>query len=233
MAERLQKWIAARGVASRRTVEEMIRAGRIQVNGAPAQLGMSVEPSDRITIDGKPLPQRPGLRYVLLHKPRGYVTTLSDEKGRPTVAQLMEGCGDRVYPVGRLDYDSEGLLLMTNDGALTQRLTHPSHGVEKTYLVWVSQYRDAGLARLREPMTLDGVRVQAVQVQLQQCGDGRALLKMTIREGRNRQIRRMCEAAGMQVRRLRRIAEGPLQLGTLPAGKWRELTAAERRALGV
>lgn len=233
MAERLQKWIAARGVASRRAVETMIREGRVQVNGAPASLGMCVGPGDEVRIDGRPVKERPPLRYLMLHKPRGYVTTLSDERGRPTVAQLVAGCGERVYPVGRLDYDSEGLLLLTNDGALTQRLTHPAHEVDKVYELRVKDYTDAGLARLREPMTLDGHRLRPAQVQLLEVGDGRARLRMTIHEGRNRQVRRMCQQAGMTVLRLRRVAEGPLQLGALPPGKWRELTAAERRALGL
>ena len=233
MAERLQKWIAARGVASRRAVETMIREGRVQVNGAPASLGMCVGPGDEVRIDGRPVQERPPLRYLMLHKPRGYVTTLSDERGRPTVAQLVAGCGERVYPVGRLDYDSEGLLLLTNDGALTQRLTHPAHEVDKVYELRVKNYTDAGLARLREPMTLDGHRLRPAQVQLLEVGDGRARLRITIHEGRNRQVRRMCQQAGMTVLRLRRVAEGPLQLGALPPGKWRELTAAERRALGL
>lgn len=233
MAERLQKWIAARGVASRRAVETMIREGRVQVNGAPASLGMCVGPGDEVRIDGRPVQERPPMRYLMLHKPRGYVTTLSDERGRPTVAQLVAGCGERVYPVGRLDYDSEGLLLLTNDGALTQRLTHPAHEVDKVYELRVKDYTDAGLARLREPMTLDGHRLRPAQVQLLEVGDGRARLRMTIHEGRNRQVRRMCQQAGMTVLLLRRVAEGPLQLGALPPGKWRELTAAERRALGL
>ena len=233
MAERLQKWIAARGVASRRAVETMIREGRVQVNGAPASLGMCVGPGDEVRIDGRPVQERPPLRYLMLHKPRGYVTTLSDERGRPTVAQLVAGCGERVYPVGRLDYDSEGLLLLTNDGALTQRLTHPAHEVDKVYELRVKDYTYAGPARLREPMTLDGHRLRPAQVQLLEVGDGRARLRMTIHEGRNRQVRRMCQQAGMTVLRLRRVAEGPLQLGALPPGKWRELTAAERRALGL
>ncbi len=233
MAERLQKWIAARGVASRRAVETMIREGRVQVNGTPASLGMCVGPGDEVRIDGRPVQERPPMRYLMLHKPRGYVTTLSDERGRPTVAQLVAGCGERVYPVGRLDYDSEGLLLLTNDGALTQRLTHPAHEVDKVYELRVKDYTDAGLARLREPMTLDGHRLRPAQVQLLEVTDGRARLRMTIHEGRNRQVRRMCQQAGMTVLRLRRVAEGPLQLGALPPGKWRELTAAERRALGL
>ena len=213
----------------------MIREGRVRVNGAAASLGMPVEPSDQITVDGKPLPDAPKLRYILLHKPRGYVTTLSDEHGRPTVAQLVSGCGERVYPVGRLDYDSEGLLLLTNDGALTQRMTHPAQEVDKVYQVRLRGYTDEGLERLRRPMTLDGYRLHPAKVELlsQEEKNGTAVLRMTIHEGRNRQVRRMCAAVGMEVIRLRRVAEGPLSLGDLPPGKWRELTAAERRALGV
>ncbi len=233
MAERLQKWIAARGVASRRAVEIMIEEGRVQVNGRPAALGMCVEPGDEIRIDGRPLPDAPPRRYILLHKPRGYVTTLSDERGRRTVAELVAGCGERVYPVGRLDYDSEGLLLLTNDGALTQRLTHPKHEIDKVYTVRVRGYTDRGLSRLREPMYLDGIRLRPAQVKLLEVQGDRAAFEMTIHEGKNRQIRRMCQMAGMTVLRLRRIAEGPLELGKLPPGQWRELTAEERRSLGV
>lgn len=233
MAERLQKWIAARGVASRRTVETMIREGRVQVNGHPAVLGMSVQPEDEIRIDGQPLPELPQHRYILLHKPRGYVTTLSDERGRRTVAELVSDCGERVYPVGRLDYHSEGLLLLTNDGALTQRMTHPRHEIDKVYTVRVQGYTDRGLQQLREPMFLDGVRLRPAQVKLLEVHGERADLEMTIHEGKNRQIRRMCQQAGMTVLRLRRIAEGPLELGQLPPGKWRELTPEERRALGL
>jgi len=235
VSERLQKLLSARGVASRRAAEIMIRAGRVRVNGAAASLGMSVEPSDRITIDGKLLPTAPKLRYILLHKPRGYVTTLSDERGRPTVAQLVSACGERVYPVGRLDCDSEGLLLLTNDGALTQRMTHPSQEVEKVYQVRLRGYTDEGLERLRQPMMLDGYRLYPAKAELLASPEegGTAVLRMTIHEGRNRQVRRMCAAVGMEVIRLRRVAEGPLKLGDLQPGKWRELTAAERRALGV
>lgn len=231
MKERLQKLLSARGVASRRKAEEMITAGRVTVNGLPAVLGDTADPeADAILIDGKPLPEIQKNMYILLHKPRGYVTTLSDEKGRDSVAALVD-CGARVYPVGRLDMDSEGLLLLTNDGAFANALMHPRGEVDKTYLVWVRDFEPGKEELLRRPIELDGYRIHPPKVTLRRASGPRALLEVTIHEGRNRQVRRMCQEAGMRVTRLKRIREGPLELGDLPLGKWRHLTDEEVRRL--
>ena len=228
MKERLQKILSARGVASRRKAEEWILSGRLQVNGRVAQLGETADPDvDEILLDGRPLPSGQTHVYIMLNKPRGYVTTLSDEKGRQNVAQLVADCGVRVYPVGRLDMDSEGLLLLTNDGEFANRLMHPKHEVEKTYEVSVKGYHAASTALLCRPIELDGYPIRSPQVKLVRAEGDRAKYLVTIHEGRNRQVRRMCEAAGMQVLRLRRIREGCLQLGNLPLGKWRDLTDEE------
>ena len=228
MNERLQKILSARGVASRRTAEKMIEAGRVSVNGAIALLGQTADPDmDEILLDGKPLPSGSEYVYILLHKPRGYVTTLSDEKGRKTAAELVADCGVRVYPVGRLDMDSEGLLLFTNDGEFANKLMHPKHEVQKTYLTWAENFSEEALARLKQPIELDGYRIRAPKVRVVKPG----LLEITIHEGRNRQVRRMCEAAGMHVTRLKRIREGKLSLGDLPLGKWRYLTEDEVKSL--
>lgn len=224
MTERLQKILSARGVASRRAAEQMILDGRVTVNGQLALLGQTADPdADEIFVDGKPIPAGAQPVYIMLHKPRGFVTTLSDEQGRRTAAQLVADCGVRVYPVGRLDLSSEGLLLFTNDGAFADQMMHPKHQVDKTYLAWVTDCTEAGVSRLKQPIVLDGYRIQPPQVRLVKPG----LLEITIHEGRNRQVRRMCEAAGMHVTRLRRIREGSLSLGDLPVGKWRYLTDDE------
>ena len=234
MTERLQKILASRGVCSRRKAEEMIAAGRITCNGAVASLGDSADPDiDEILLDGIALPSQDDYVYILLNKPRGYVTTLSDEKGRRNAAQLVADCGKRVYPVGRLDMDSEGLLLFTNDGEFANNLMHPKHEVNKTYRVVVRGFTEQGLDKLKEPVTLDGYTIRKPDVLLEhqsQTSD-RAELLVTIHEGRNRQVRRMCDLAGMKVLRLIRISEGKLQLGRLPSGKWRYLTAEEVKAL--
>lgn len=224
MTERLQKIISARGVASRRVAEKMIEEGRVTVNGTIAMLGQSVDPEiDEILLDGKSLPTGSDYVYIMLHKPRGYVTTLSDEKGRKTVAQLVADCGVRVYPIGRLDMDSEGLLLFTNNGEFANSMMHPKHEVDKSYLTWVENYSESALDVLNKPIVLDGYRVRAPKVRVVKPG----LLEITIHEGRNRQVRRMCEAAGMHVTRLKRVREGGLQLGDLALGKWRYLTQEE------
>ncbi|MBP3672500.1 MAG: rRNA pseudouridine synthase [Oscillospiraceae bacterium] len=230
MTERLQKILASRGVCSRRKAEELIAAGRVTCNGQVAKLGDSADPEiDKILLDGKPLPSDEGYVYILLNKPRGYVTTLSDEKGRPNAAQLVADCGKRVYPVGRLDMDSEGLLLFTNDGEFANSLMHPRHEVNKTYVVVVRGYTDAGLERLKQPVMLDGYMIRKPEVKLIHRSNttDRAELQVTIHEGRNRQVRRMCDMAGMNVTRLTRICEGALQLGKLAPGKWRYLTPEE------
>lgn len=228
MAERLQKILSARGLASRRQAEEWIQAGRVTVNGRTAQLGDTADPAaDDIQVDGRPLPEAEEPVYILLNKPRGYVTTLSDERGRPHAAGLVADCGRRVYPVGRLDMDSEGLLLFTNDGAFANALTHPKREVEKTYQVWTTGYTPGGEERLSRPITLDGYTIRPPKVRLLRAQGDAAQFLVTIHEGRNRQVRRMCQAAGMRCTRLRRIQEGPLKLGNLPLGKWRYLTAEE------
>ena len=230
--ERLQKIIASRGLCSRRQAEEWITAGRVTVNCATAKLGDSADPEqDRIEVDGKPLDREPEKVYLMLHKPRGYVTTLSDEKGRKNAAQLVEGCGVRVYPVGRLDMDSEGLLLFTNDGEFANRLMHPKHEVQKRYRVWVSGFSQDNFKLLERPIELDGYRIRPPKLRLVSNEGERAVLEVTIHEGRNRQVRRMCAAAGMQVLRLKRLQEGPVGLGALGLGKWRYLTDGELEAL--
>lgn len=232
MEERLQKILSARGVASRRKAEEWIQNGWVTVNGVTAGPGDKADPvRDRIEVKGKPLPQpREGV-YILLHKPRGYVTTLSDERGRPNTAQLVADCGLRVYPVGRLDMDSEGLLLFTNDGDFANTLAHPRHEVEKTYDVWVTGYRSGAETLLARPIVLDGTPIRRPKVRLLTAKGDQARFRVTIHEGRNRQVRRMCQAAGMRCTRLRRIREGALSLGDLPPGKWRYLTEDEVRSL--
>jgi len=232
MKERLQKILSARGVASRRKAEEMIGNGLVTVNGAPAVLGDTADPDiDEILISGKPLPKQESYIYILLNKPRGYVTTLSDEKGRPNAAQLVADCGTRVYPVGRLDMDSEGLLLFTNDGAFANALMHPKQEVKKTYEVWATGYHPGSETLLSRPITLDGYTIRPPKVKLVRSDGQKAKFLVTIHEGRNRQVRRMCEAAGMYCTRLRRVREGSLSLGDLPLGKWRYLTEGEVRSL--
>lgn len=228
MKDRLQKILSARGIASRRKAEEMIQNGLVSVNGAVARLGDSADPDvDEILVEGKLLPSQSDYVYILLHKPRGYVTTLSDEKGRPNAAQLVSDCGTRVYPVGRLDMDSEGLLLFTNDGEFANALMHPKHEVKKTYDTWVTGYVPGAEVKLSRPIVLDGYTIRPPRVKLIRAEGKKAKFQITIHEGRNRQVRRMCEAAGMTVTRLKRIQEGKLSLGDLPLGKWRYLTPAE------
>ena len=227
MTERLQKILASRGVCSRRKAEELITAGRVSVNGAVAPLGASADPDvDEILLDGKPLPILSDYVYIMLHKPRGYVTTLSDERGRPNVTQLVD-CGVRIYPIGRLDMDSEGLLLLTNDGEFANHLMHPKAEVDKIYEVWVTNFHPDSEKLLLRPIELDGYRIKPPKVKLISVQGSQARLHITIHEGRNRQVRRMCQAAGLHVTRLRRIAEGPVKLGDLPKGKWRNLTPQE------
>ena len=294
MKERLQKLIAAAGLCSRRTAEEWIVQGKVTVNGGLARLGDTADPeTDEIRVDGRPLPAAPRkTTTVLLYKPRGVVTTMHDEKGRPGVAELLPPELGRLYPVGRLDQFSEGLLLMTNDGELANRLTHPKGEVRKTYRLWVSGWHEGALEQLRRPIVLDGYRIKPPEVRLlwerignrqQAIGnrgredapvgaaigrpqtaesfpvghpersegsaspvpsfplegkayegaprDNVAALEITIHEGRNRQIRRMAEAAGLKTTRLKRIAEGSLRLGDLKPGQWRRLTETELEQL--
>ena len=227
MTERLQKILSARGVCSRRQAEELLAAGRVTCDGVVCAVGDRADPEvNTICIDGKPLPTGAKPVYIMLHKPRGFVTTLKDEKGRRDVSQLID-CGTRVYPVGRLDMDSEGLLLFTNDGEFANRMMHPKHEMNKTYHAWVEKCTDAGLEMVKLPIELDGYRIAPPEVTVLHREGNRALLEITIHEGRNRQVRRMCEKAGMYVTRLRRVSEGSLTLGDLPKGKWRYLTEEE------
>ena len=226
--ERLQKIIAARGLCSRRQAEKWIEEGRVRVNGNTAHLGDTADiTEDVIEMDGKRLPKAGKKLYLMLNKPRGYVTTLSDEKGRKNAAELVAGCGTRVYPVGRLDMDSEGLLLFTNDGEFANLMMHPKHEVDKVYRVWVTNYAPEKLEALKEPIELDGYKIKKPKVRPVRQEPTRAILDVTIHEGRNRQVRRMCQAAGLEVARLKRIAEGGLRIGDLKPGTWRELEPRE------
>lgn len=235
VSERLQKILSAAGLMSRRAAEACIRAGRVSVNGVTASLGDRADPDrDSILVDGVPLPSTGNKVYIMLNKPRGYVTTMQDEKGRKNVSQLVKDAGVRVYPVGRLDMYSEGLLLMTNDGDFANRMMHPSHQVSKTYHTWVQgQDIEAAMERLRLPMELDGYVTRPAEVSLAERFPGGGVLAIRIHEGRNRQVRKMCGAVGLKVTKLRRVAEAGLELGTLKSGRWRYLTAEELQRLDV
>ncbi len=228
MAERLQKIIASAGLCSRRTAEEWIAAGRVSVNGETAQLGQSADAQeDLICVDGKPIEPIKEKRYLMLNKPRGYVTTLSDEQGRPTVGELVRDCGARVYPVGRLDLDSEGLLLLTNDGDWMQRILHPSYEVNKVYQVSVAGEVKGAAQRLSALRTLEGESIVPAEVEELRVGKETAELLFTIHQGKNRQIRRMCTSCGLYVKKLKRVREHKLELGALAPGAWRDLTEKE------
>ena len=233
MEERLQKLISSCGLASRRTAEAWISQGRVTVNGSRAALGDRADlERDRVEVDGVPLRPRTERTYLMLNKPRGYVTTLSDEKGRRTAASLVSGCGRRVWPVGRLDLDSEGLLLFTDDGELTHGLLHPSGEVEKEYLVWVAGDVDRALPILTAPMELDGEPIAPAQVRAGRRSEGVTQLSVVIHQGKNRQVRRMCAQAGLEVRRHKRVREGRVWLDrALRPGQWRPLTGEELRLL--
>ena len=233
MTERLQKIISSSGLMSRRAAEELIAAGKVTVNGVTASTGDKADAEkDCILVDGKALPPAGEKIYIMLNKPKGYVTTLSDEKGRRNVSELVKDVGTRLYPVGRLDMYSEGLLIMTNDGDFANRLMHPSHQVDKCYHTWVKG-EDMGWAveLLRCPMEIDGYVTSPAQVDILELKGEEALLGITIHEGRNRQVRKMCEAAGLKVTRLMRVSEGGVKLGTLKSGRWRRLTEEELNML--
>ena len=223
----MQKIIAAAGICSRRTAEEYLRQGRVSVNGETAALGGKADPGkDRICLDGKEIRPTAEKTYIMLHKPRGYTCTLRDTHAAHPVSELVD-CGARVYLVGRLDKDSEGLLLLTDDGDFAQSLTHPKYQVDKVYLVWVAGMDNESLERLRGVDELEGEPILPAQVEAVKCEGGQALLQMTIHQGKNRQIRRMCAAVGLTVTRLKRIEEHGLSLGELPLGQWRYLTNEE------
>jgi len=240
--ERLQKILSQAGIASRRASEQLMLEGRVAVNGVTVrELGTKADPArDDIRVDGRRIKIAERRRYLLLNKPRGYVTTRSDPQRRPTVLDLLHGVREYVYPVGRLDYDSEGLLLLTNDGDLAAQLTHPSHGIARVYEARVLGVPDAhDLDRLSRGLVIDGRRTQPADVTLAPTrrGASGATLVITIREGRNRQVRKMCEAIGHPVDQLRRIAIGPITDQRLKVGSWRDLTEGEvaklRRAAAV
>lgn len=235
MAEiRIQKILADAGYCSRRKAEALITEGRVKRNGRPVKLGDKASPKDLITVDGERVyvPKKKNLRYIMLHKPRGYVTTVSDELERRCVMDLLEDVEERVYPIGRLDRNSEGLLLLTNDGNFANGIMHPSRHVTKTYRVTVRPaVTDTQLVQLSDGVELDGKKTLPASVVVMSNEPGRVVLQMTIKEGRNRQIRRMCEAVGLEVARLRRTSIGPLKLGMLKPGAYRDLTAEELRAI--
>lgn len=225
--ERLQKILARAGLGSRRVCEDLIRAGRVTVNGGVVGLGGRAGVGDRIEVDGIPVHRDPSLVYYLLHKPAGVVSTAKDPQGRPTVVSLVPP-DTRVFPVGRLDAETEGLIILTNDGELTNLLTHPRHGVPKEYLVHVQGVPSrSALRRLREGVPLDDGLTAPAEVSMPQEG----VLRLTIHEGRNRQVRRMCDAVGHPVLRLVRVRIARLTDSSLQAGHWRHLDAAEVRAL--
>lgn len=232
MKERLQKILSGAGICSRRAAESYITAGRVKVNGVTANLGDSADlEADEILVDGRPLRKNgPRPVYIMLNKPRGYVTTLSDEAGRKTVADLLSDVPERVYPVGRLDMHSEGLLILTNDGDLAHHLTHPSHEVYKEYLVKLSPDED-GLPSPEKPLSgiieLDGEKLLPAKCRLLAKTESGYIMTIAIRQGKNRQIRRMCAKCGYTVNSLKRVSEGDVKLGELPSGRWRYLTEKE------
>lgn len=231
---RIQKMIADSGVCSRRKAEELITKGRVKVNGRPVKLGDKCGFKDLITIDGEriDMPKKKVFRYIMLNKPRGYVTTVSDEMDRRCVMDLLEDVEERVYPVGRLDRNSEGLLLFTNDGEFANSIMHPSRHISKTYRVTVRpDISDEQLVELSSGVVIDGRKTMPASVIVKEKEEGRVVLLITIKEGRNRQIRKMCEAVGLEVARLRRISVGPIKLGMLKPGTYRDLTAEELRAI--
>ena len=237
MAEqRIQKVLSDQGVCSRRAAEKLIDEGRVKVNGHPVTLGDKMDPDfDKVSIDGKSvrIVRKRQYTYLMLNKPRGYITTASDERGRKTVMDLLTGVDRRVYPIGRLDKDSEGLLLLTDDGAFANLLTHPSGGVGKLYRVTVRpRATEEQVVKMSSGVVLDdGAKTQPAVIHVVVDEPGRTVLEITLHEGRNRQIRRMCEAVGLEVIRLKRSAEGPVKLGMLQPGEYRELKKSEISAL--
>ncbi len=232
---RLQKFLADCGVASRRKAEEMIESGAVRVNGQTVPLGTKINPdADKVTVHGKRVVQKKGNTYVMLHKPRGFVTTMNDEMGRKCVAELVENVEARVYPIGRLDRDSEGLLLMTDDGAFAQMLMHPSRHIGKTYRVTVRpSINEDQITALSTGMMIEGYRTAPADVRIVTREPERVVLEIVLYEGRNRQIRKMCEALGLEVARLKRTAIGNVKLGMLKPGDWRMLSEKEVASLNA
>lgn len=230
---RLQKYLSECGVASRRKAEEYIAAGRVKVNGRPAQLGDKIDPKrDKVMFAGKRVINQTQKMYIMLHKPRGYLTTTSDEMDRKCVTDLVADAGQKLYPVGRLDKDSEGLLLMTNDGEFANLLTHPSRHVAKTYRVTVrGKVTDEQLDQIATGIVLDGRKTLPCDVNIIEKKEDRSVIGIVLYEGRNRQIRKMCEAVGLTVIRLKRTMIAGVKLGMLPVGRWRELNEKEMRHL--
>ena len=234
MLERLQKILSQAGIASRREAETIITAGRVTVNGTVVtELGTKADPdTDRITCDGKPVKPVSRKVYILLYKPAGYMTTLKDPEGRPLVTDLLKGVGARVFPVGRLDYNTEGLLLLTNDGAWANNLAHPRHEVDKEYMVKVQgAVSDEQLKRLVSGGELEDGLTAPAAARVVHEGDKTSWISITIHEGRFRQVRRMCSAVGLSVVRLKRVGYGPLELGTMKPGEYRLLTSREAEKL--
>ncbi len=231
---RVQKLIAESGLCSRRKAEELIERGKVKVNGHPVSIGDGATYNDVITVSGERIyvEKKRKKYYIMLNKPRGYVTTMSDELDRRCVTELLAGIDERVYPIGRLDRNSEGLLLFTNDGKFANDIMHPSRHVSKTYRVTVRPSVDEEqLIKLTAGVEIDGRKTLPANVEVIDEQENRVVLRITIHEGRNRQIRKMCEAVGLEVARLRRIAIGPIKLGMLKPGSWRELTSEEIKAL--
>ena len=231
---RIQKIMSDCGYCSRRKAEELIAKGKVKLNGHPVKLGDRASAKDLITVDGQKLnvPKKKKNIYIMLNKPRGYVTTMSDELERKCVTELLTGVEERVYPIGRLDRNSEGLLLFTNDGEFANSIMHPSKHISKTYRVTVRpDINDEQLIKMSEGVELDGKKTQPATINVLSKETGRVVMLITIKEGKNRQIRRMCEAVGLEVARLRRISVGPIKLGMLKPGAYRELTAEELRAI--
>ncbi len=230
---RLQKYMSEAGIASRRKAEDMIRDGKVRINNRVAQIGDCVDPKkDTVTVSGKKIRKQTNLRYILLNKPRGYVTTTDDDLGRKCVLELVRDVKERIYPVGRLDRISEGALILTNDGEFANAMMHPSKHVAKTYRVTVRpEITNEKVDILSTGIELDGRMTAPCEVHVLQKEEGRSVLEIILHEGRNRQIRRMCEAVDLEVARLRRIAVGPVKLGMLQTGEWRDLTPTEIDAL--
>lgn len=233
MRQRLQKLISAAGMASRRRSEELIKAGKVTVNGIPALIGDSADPeTDIIFVEGRLLAEPAERTYIMLYKPRGYVTTLKDEKNRRCVSELVKDIGVRLYPVGRLDMYSEGLLIITDDGEFANRLMHPSSQTDKTYYAWVKgKLSETALKVLESPLVIDGYRISPAEVKIIRSDEDYTQLSIRIHEGRNRQIRKMCDCAGLKLTKLKRVSEGSLSVGDLKPGQWRYLTEDELQDL--